>query len=387
MAKKNLKNIPQGNKISEQETNATKYIKFYEFLLFDPTYRELSEKAKLLYSYLRSKIPYFEFQTKANEQGIEGTKSYRDEEGFIYCIADNAELEYLLKASEPTVIRAKKDLEAFGLLLQDPVKNKTNRLYVLQPAEVANAWTHIDEIKKYRAEKEKANLEKRKQQKEKQHKAAEQPASSSNTGDLKKLSHGDLKNFSHGDLKNLSKIQSKHLKSNLSSKIQLNLSIYKEEIHNSKLPDSIKLALNDKKIDRLIYHNISVSDLFTNYELHKESVNPGQYISALDFALTLKDKIKDFSKVMAQNINNQINFANSNQNIAVNTGRKEMVPDWLQARQEAAAAKEESGAEQQALTIEQLEKVAQWYKDGYKDVNPQLMEQILQLGLLEESDL
>jgi hypothetical protein len=166
-----------------------------------------------------------------------------------------------------------------------------------------------------------------------------------------------------------------------------NLSIYKEEIHNSKLPDSIKLALNNNKIDRLIYHNISVSDLFTNYELHKNSVNPGQYISALDFALAIKDKIKDFAKVMNQNINNQIKFANSNQNVAVNTGRKEMVPDWLKAKQEAAAAKEESGADQQALTIEQLEKVAQWYKDGHKDVNPQLMEQILQLGLLEESDL
>ena len=54
------------------------------------------------------------------EEGV-GTKSYVDKEGNLFVLADNTELIYLLKCSEPTLIKIK-ELASYGLLEEEPVK-------------------------------------------------------------------------------------------------------------------------------------------------------------------------------------------------------------------------------------------------------------------------
>ncbi|GAA3332316.1 hypothetical protein GCM10020331_091980 [Ectobacillus funiculus] len=63
-------------------------------------------------------------QTEANEQGMEGTRSYRDDSGYIYLLADNTELTYLFQISEPTLVKIKKELARYGLLEEVRVKRR-----------------------------------------------------------------------------------------------------------------------------------------------------------------------------------------------------------------------------------------------------------------------
>src|SRR3954470_16672303 len=86
----------KGNRITGRKASAERYIPFNEFLLFDPLYREMNSKAKILYAFLRKKSMDNEEKTQKFEEGEEGfTKSYRDENGEIYVIADNSELSII----------------------------------------------------------------------------------------------------------------------------------------------------------------------------------------------------------------------------------------------------------------------------------------------------
>ncbi|MGR5963161.1 hypothetical protein ACT7DN_30470 [Bacillus paranthracis] len=155
----------QGNKISGKQATKDAYIKLFEFLMFDQNYRTLSPNAKILYSFLRNKINYFTNITATTELAIEegcangetlkGTKSYRDSDGYIYCIADNTELEYLLNVAESTLTRIKTELHVAGLLLEVPIKNKANRLYPLEPSldDLQEKWQYIQEINELREKK------------------------------------------------------------------------------------------------------------------------------------------------------------------------------------------------------------------------------------------
>ena len=68
MAKKEQEQlVVNGKRIKGRKASLDKYIPFYEFLLYDPTYREMKEKAKILYSFLRKKTAYFEERTEAYE--------------------------------------------------------------------------------------------------------------------------------------------------------------------------------------------------------------------------------------------------------------------------------------------------------------------------------
>ncbi|PFP29433.1 hypothetical protein COJ96_11050, partial [Bacillus sp. AFS073361] len=199
--------LQQGTRISGKRVNEDKFLKLFEFTMFDPLYKDMSDKAKILYSFLRSKVPYFEQQTEAHANGVEGTRSYQDENGDIFILADNSELIYLLNCSEPTVIKAKKELANYGLLYEDPVKDAANRIYVLLPSKLSDQWSYIGEIIELREKREKKRKEKHLKSK------VQKTSGAKKIGDLKNLSHeenpgetvgksGDLKNFSHHDLNN-----------------------------------------------------------------------------------------------------------------------------------------------------------------------------------------
>ena len=52
--------VKSGKRITGRKASADTFTPLYEFLLFDPTYREMKAKAKILYSFLRKKTLYFE---------------------------------------------------------------------------------------------------------------------------------------------------------------------------------------------------------------------------------------------------------------------------------------------------------------------------------------
>jgi len=115
-----------------KKINADQYMPFYEFLFFDPLYRKMSDKAKILYTYLRNTLKFFEHENERYKHE-EGLKSYFDENGDLFVIADNIELCYILNCSEPTLIKTKKEIARYGLLEELRKKDKPNQIYPLKP--------------------------------------------------------------------------------------------------------------------------------------------------------------------------------------------------------------------------------------------------------------
>lgn len=312
------KDLAEGKKLSGKKVNAENYIQLFEFLMFDPIYRDLHDKAKILYSFLRNKAKYFEAQTEAYENGIENTKSYLDEDGYIYLLADNTELMYILNTSEPTLIKMKKLLHDYKLLNEVPIKDKANRIYILEPVSLSQEWTHIEEIKKLRAENQQLRIEKRKKLKEKKVKEKEvQPTlkveeTVDNTGDLKKLSRGDLKLLRYGDLKNLSKVRYKSFKKELNLfKHNLTNQPIIDEIQEYKFPKLIEITLLNS-IDRLVFHEIKILEIYKHYESMKDIYDTSEYNNTLyDVLNNVKDKISKFSSIMSNWLNNARKFKNN----------------------------------------------------------------------------
>ena len=103
----------------------TLFFQFPKVLLYSPTYKNLSAEAKLAYVILKDRLEY----SLHND--------WVDENGNIYFIFSNTELQQILNCSEPKVIKTKKELEQANLLFQkkmgfDPKmkRNNPNRLYL-----------------------------------------------------------------------------------------------------------------------------------------------------------------------------------------------------------------------------------------------------------------
>ncbi|PGE00021.1 replication initiator protein A [Bacillus pseudomycoides] len=185
-------------RINGRKASTDLYFPLHQFLFYEPKYRKLSNNARVLYSILRDRY-------KLSLQTSQHVDTYIDSEGDIYCILDNTELSYLLAVSEPTAIKAKKELHAVELLDEEYVKDEPNRLYVLEPELTTDNWTYmaeLDEIRKQKREKKTEQAKKRKEKKD----TEETEKSQSSVGDLNNFSHqenkdsaknGDLNNFSH----------------------------------------------------------------------------------------------------------------------------------------------------------------------------------------------
>ncbi|WEA47306.1 hypothetical protein [Priestia aryabhattai] len=166
-----------------------------------------------------------------------------------------------------------------------------------------------------------------------------------------------------------------------------NITNLSKEIAALDIPVTIQKVLTEhvEEIDRLIRKNkMSLLDVQVTFNSSK--------LNAHDFALKVHDVLtngikSNFKNCLHTAIENMIKDTNSKKAVqAKEPVRKEMVPEFLKAQKEAAATKEESGADQTTLTVEDLEKVAKWYRNGHK-VSPDLIEQLLLLGLLDESEV
>lgn len=150
-------------RIDGEKASKDLYFQLFQYLFYEPKYRKLDNNARVLYSILRDRY-------KLSVQTSQSKDTYVDNEGYIYCIADNTELSYMLMVSEPIAIKAKKQLHDVGLLDEEPVKDGANRLYVLEPELTTDNWMYKAEIEDLRKRK---RQKKRKKEKTKREKASE----------------------------------------------------------------------------------------------------------------------------------------------------------------------------------------------------------------------
>ena len=356
--------VKSGKRITGRKASADKFIPLYEFLLFDPTYREMKDKAKILYSFLRKKTLYFEKITEVYEMSIAngeepvGTKSYRDENDEIFCLADNAELAIILQCHYNRVPDFKKELRKYGLLDEVAQLHKSNRLYVLEPEEIADSWNYIEEIKEFRAKikeenKTKAENQKAKKQEEKLSKSVELHSNSQTVND------DNAQKESYDDSQNVSKNKYKDLKSNLNSlNNNLNLSI-SEEIEHTSLPINLKKLLLDK-MDRLIEFKIKIVDIELHFHAVRERFSEQEYCFVLNSLIDqMTTKPKTFAAVMNdwldRNRKKQNEFTEKKEN-SNKPRRTEMVPDWLHKKEVPANPKQKTTTP----TISEERKAAIW---------------------------
>lgn len=338
----------QGNKISGKQATKDAYIKFFEFLMFDQNYRTLSPNAKILYSFLRNKINYFANITTATELAMEeaaangetlkGTKSYRDSDGYIYCIADNTELEYLLNVAESTVTRIKAELHIAGLLLEVPTKNKANRLYPLEPSldDLQEKWEYIQEINELREKKQKAAAERAQKHAEKKRKAAAEKKAQKLAEKQKKISnkqnesYSNKQNESYGNKQNESKLELNLSKLELnSSQLEPKYLSIINRLKNTDLHDTTKTVIQ-KNIDRLTDNKLNIIvDLFELYKTELSEVAFNAVIVRVLHA-TVKTSFRGF---LEKSIKTEISTKSSE--TTNNSARPEMVPGWLQEERTA----------------------------------------------------
>ncbi|HEN9045895.1 TPA: replication initiator protein A [Streptococcus agalactiae] len=101
-----------------EEVKNNQFYQFPQWLLKEP-YNVLSDKAKLIYMLL------FDRRTLSVEN------KWFDDDGKVYMYFTNEQFMELLKCSEKTIIKSKKELSNFGLLTEVRQGiNKPNRLYI-----------------------------------------------------------------------------------------------------------------------------------------------------------------------------------------------------------------------------------------------------------------
>ena len=129
-------------KISEVKNNA-----FYQFpqWLFDSNYKELSIRAKLLYMLI------FDRRTLSIQN------KWHDKNGDVFVYFTNQQFMDLLNCNEKTVIKAKKELQDFGLIKEERQGvNKPNRLYI--SGTVKNTGQELEKIQSIKTDNINTNL-------------------------------------------------------------------------------------------------------------------------------------------------------------------------------------------------------------------------------------
>ncbi|PGA57344.1 replication initiator protein A [Bacillus pseudomycoides] len=324
----------KGQKITGKQASKEAYIPLHEFLMFDENYRKLSSNAKILYTFLRNKITYFRSITEEAEMTGEGTRSYRDDEGYIFCIADNTELCFILNVAESTLIRIKKELSTFGLLTEVKIKDKANRIYVLDPTDLQERWEYINAINELRKEKKVTNQKKAQKHQEKQKNQGN--LQNESYGNLQNEGYGNLQNEGYGNLQNESKLKPNlselelnllELESNISKLKPKYLSIY-NEVDNSNLYDTTKIVIG-KNIEGLTEDKLNI--ILELFEIYKSEITEVQFNAVI--SRVLKSKVQSsFRGFLEKSIKTETSGQPKNQTNTNEPVRKEMIPKWMEER-------------------------------------------------------
>lgn len=300
-----MKNISEINPITAKQITGEFFLKMPKFFFSDPKYRKVTGNASKLYTYLRDRLQYFTMKQEEYEEG-EWSRSYLDQDGYLYIICDNTELETVLGFGKDALQAAKKNLEKFGLLRQVRVKDKPNKLYIGAPDDIQENWDYKKEIrenqaaaKEKRAEEYKAKLEKE----EAQTKEEETPQSPAVIGRADNPIYGRADNPKHVDRKTRpSLITNKSLElKELKELINISFSLEDIAAMEKELKDKYPIAPFEK-----IKINVLNDPTAT---IHKESNYFGLLEARLKNHKTIK-RSKEFT-------------------------RQELVPAWFNERTEA----------------------------------------------------
>ncbi|HCZ1959859.1 TPA: replication initiator protein A [Staphylococcus aureus] len=117
------------NSLTYDNGKKLSYFHMPKFFETNPNYKNASLLTRLVYTLQKDRFTL----TLANVTPKKSS-SYIDERGRIFCIYANQELAKMLNVCEQSIIRAKNELEALGLLKQrQQGVNKPNRLYLYTP--------------------------------------------------------------------------------------------------------------------------------------------------------------------------------------------------------------------------------------------------------------
>jgi hypothetical protein len=146
---KEYNSTPSDRFYTEKEEVTLRFYQVPKALFKNLKYKELSLGPKLMYSILRDRL---ELSIKNN---------WKDEKGYIYLIFSLKELIQLLAIDEKTVIKYKKELVKYTLIVDKRVgQGNPNRIYVLKP-ELGNSqnWSFSSSrtVKKALLEQEKVH--------------------------------------------------------------------------------------------------------------------------------------------------------------------------------------------------------------------------------------
>lgn len=104
------------------------YFHMPQFFDTNPNYQNASLLTRLVYTLQKER-----FTLSLANVSPSKPSNYTDENGRVFCIYANETLARMLNVCEQKIIRAKKELEALGLLKQRKCYNKSNRLYLYTP--------------------------------------------------------------------------------------------------------------------------------------------------------------------------------------------------------------------------------------------------------------
>ena len=119
---KEYNSTPSSRFYTEKEEVTLRFYQVPKTLFKNPKYKKLSLGPKLMYSMLRDRLD------------ISIKNNWKDEKGYIYLIFSLKELIQLLTIDEKTVIKYKKELVKYALIVDKRVgQGSPNRIYVLKP--------------------------------------------------------------------------------------------------------------------------------------------------------------------------------------------------------------------------------------------------------------
>ncbi|PFM44311.1 hypothetical protein COJ45_25350 [Bacillus cereus] len=360
-------------RINGMKASTDLYFQLFQYLFYEPKYRKLSNNARVLYSILRDRY-------KLSVQTSQVVDTFIDEDGNIFCILDNTELSYLLTVSEPTAIKAKKELHTVGLLEEEPVKDEANRLYVLEPELTTDNWTYKSELEELRKQKKEKKDERVRKLKEKKKAEKAQNINSESQSPV-----GDLNNFSHqengdsaknGDLSNFSHVTKESLENTKVFNIQNDINYFSKYVGKS-IPNLI-IDFYNKYFKTTKYVKIELTKMCEEentllvFESIKRAIDgeaekPIAYIkkTIANWNAAKCDTLEDIQKYEEKHRNNKKQIkAKGNYNPKNKSVRKEMVPEWVGEEENTSSPMEDKGQAQKNLDDERkrLEEVLKKYK-------------------------
>lgn len=162
--------MTRSNRVNLEDVLAKDKLEASSFLLYKKELRELSSDAKLLYQYLLKRYSVTEMKyTEAIENDSLEEFSFIDENNDMFCFASNDELRFVLNVSEKTIVKAKKELRAVGLLEEvKQTAHKTNRLYLNKiKMDLKDKETFHSDLEKFRNNERQKRKEKNAKRQEK----------------------------------------------------------------------------------------------------------------------------------------------------------------------------------------------------------------------------